>query len=55
MASAVRKAEEIALAMEARRFVPGRRRTRYREYGWGLRENSLVAGAAAILLAVLAF
>ncbi len=38
MASAVRKSEEIALAMEVRRFKPGLPRSRYRSYSWGIGE-----------------
>ena len=34
MSSAVRKSEELAIAMEARRYIPGSRRTRYRQPEW---------------------
>ena len=39
MASAVRKAEEIATAMEARRFDPSAERVRFVQYDWGKKEN----------------
>lgn len=39
MASAVRKAEEIATAMEARRFDPSAERVRLIKYDWGKKEN----------------
>ena len=39
MASAVRKAEEIATAMEARRFDPSAERVRFVQYDWGKKES----------------
>ncbi len=53
MASAVRKAEEIALAMEVRRFHPGVKRTRYRIYGWGKGEWAMVTISMISLVLIL--
>lgn len=51
-ASAFRRAEELALAMEARGYQAGTRRTRLRENHWGTLE-SLSLGALLVLLPLL--
>ena len=53
MASAVRKSEEIALAMEVRRFRPGNPRSRYRVYPWGIREWLVVISSLISILIVM--
>ncbi len=55
MASAVRKSEEIALAMEVRRFKPGNPRSRYRVYSWGIKEWALIISAALSIVIVTTF
>ena len=52
MASAVRKSEEIALAMEVRRFRPGNPRSRYRIYFWGTTEWILTISSILSVLIV---
>ncbi len=55
MASAVRKSEEIALAMEVRRFKPGVPRSRYRSYSWGIGEWILTTSSLILIVLVLIF
>ncbi len=49
MASAIRKAEELSLAMEARMYVPGMPRSRYRQMVWQLKDTAALAAAATVL------
>jgi len=54
MASAIRKAEELSLAMEARMYVPGKVRSRYREMVWRKKDTAaLFFAAASLILAIL--
>ena len=55
MASAVRKAEEVAIALEARRFRPGVRRTRYRVYPWRVSEILIIDSALFTMILIVFF
>lgn len=53
--SSFKRAEELAIAMEARGYQGGEGRTKYRQLHWGMRDTSmlLVLGVVTALLAVL--
>ncbi|MFZ5591883.1 MAG: energy-coupling factor transporter transmembrane component T family protein [Bacillota bacterium] len=50
----LRRAEELALAMEARCFVPGSRRTHLHSPCWRARDTAVLLGACGVLVVVLA-
>ncbi len=54
MVSAIRKAEELSLAMEARRYRPGIKRTNYKRNKWRI-PDTLVLSIVALSLPVLLF
>jgi energy-coupling factor transport system permease protein len=53
MVSAVRKAEEVALAMEVRRFDPSRERSRYKTHPWRKHDLLLLITSAFTITTVI--
>ncbi len=54
MSSAIRKSEELAIAMEARRYIPGLKRSRYKQPTWKIGDTIYLAFAISILTIVVA-
>ena len=53
MISAIRKAEELSLAMEARRYRPGVKRTNYKRNKWQIPDTVTITISAGSLIALL--
>ena len=55
--SAFRRANDLAMAMEARGYAPGQKRTRYKQLKFCFRDFVLLAGSLllVVVIALLAF
>ncbi len=50
--SAIRRADDLAIAIESRGYISGADRSRYNQFHWCLRDIGFMAGAAIIVIAL---